>query len=124
MLLIEPESKVCERCYTGDLVPTKTIKGYHRKIRVHRIDSKCTHCNHYVVGEWNYEEVRTILDCIESDIAKLRGHYAYDKVIDDVSRRVTDSLLSDDNENSPYLLQQLRYLRHVTSHFELDKTTV
>lgn len=117
MLTFETEARVCTSCFAGDLEPNVALKGFYRKMKMHRVDSKCSHCGHTVIGEWHYEEVKSYLDLIEEAIAILRNEYYYEKAIEDVSARVADSLLSDDDENSPYMKQQYRHVQNLLSHF-------
>lgn len=126
MLIIQAHPIVCTSCYSGDLVPSKAIKGRHRKTKIQRIDCTCNHCGVYVKGNWEYEIVESWLDKIDDGIAQIREqdkYGRYNHVINDVSTRVTDSLLSDDNENSYYLKQQYSFVHRLLSHFKEEKAT-
>lgn len=124
MLIIDAEARICEHCYAGDLVPVVAIKGSHRKVKLRRIDCKCTHCGIRIKGNWGVEIIESCLDKIDEGISRLRqiGRYGeYDRVINDTSSRVTDSLLSDNNENSPYLYQQLRFINHLLDYAQQEQ---
>lgn len=117
MLIIEAEARTCTNCYAGDLEPNTAIKGFYRKMKLHRVDSRCSHCGHTVTGEWHYEEKKSYLDLIEESLEILRDEYYYEKAVEDVSGRVTDAILAGIGENSPYMGQQYRYVQRLLSHY-------
>lgn len=121
MFIINEEARVCSSCFSGDLIPIVAIKGSHRKVKLQRVDCKCTHCGIRVKGKWECEIIESILDKIDDGVALIREYNKwgeYDNVINDISTRVTDSLLSDDDENSPYLRQQLNYINNILHYIK------
>lgn len=108
-LALEVHTKVCRKCFKGDLVPGKTVSGYHRKTALTKTTYECTSCGHTKPGAWMYEHIDTYLDKIEDALTKL-DDFRFGSQIADVQGRVTNFLSSGGLENALYLYTQYQYV--------------